>query len=364
MRFPATSDSGVNTRLNHIAETLSAMRLRAIESDRYFETIISSTATGILVADTRGNILLTNPAALALLGRPALAYVSALRPSWPGLADLLTDPVPSGSHTVGNLSVNTSVFTTHSGERRIIATLDDITPQLQAATVDSWTEMSRVLTHEIMNGIAPVISIADTLMQRDDHSRPYLTDALEAISESSRSLSNFVERYNRITRVPAPEPTDFPISPLINQAITLTTPPQPIPTDTPAGSDSCPSPDIHIGLPAVPVTIHADRGQILQVLVNLLKNAREASPSHITITARSAGATPGAMITITVENDGQPIPPADADRIFTPFFTTKPGGNGIGLSLSRRIITLNHGTLTLTSTIPVTRFTLNLPASL
>lgn len=70
------------------------------------------------------------------------------------------------------------------------------------------------------------------------------------------------------------------------------------------------------------------------------------------------------MITITVENDGQPIPPADADRIFTPFFTTKPGGNGIGLSLSRRIITLNHGTLTLTSTIPVTRFTLNLPASL
>lgn len=438
MRFPVTPDRSVNTSLNRIADILAAMRLKAIETDRYFETIISSTATGLLVADTRGNILLTNPAALRLLRRPALAYVSALRPAWTPLADLLADPRP-GTHTIRNLAVNTSLFTTRTGEHRIIVTLDDISAQLEAATVDSWVEMSRVLTHEIMNGIAPIVSISDTLLARDDRTRPYLTDGLEAIGDSSRSLRDFVERYNRVTRVPAPRPTDFPLTPLLTQALTLTnlhtpsilqstaptnsqnalthlipiTPIIPITHISPIlqlissirhispirpihSAKSATAPAITLTLPVTPITLHADRSQILQVLINLLKNAREATPTRITITATltptfSHSASPShsphltdlkylkdlkdskhlkdskdltspSHLTLTIENDGQPIPPSDADRIFTPFFTTKPGGSGIGLSLSRRIVTLNRGTLSLTSTAPRTRFTLTLPA--
>lgn len=455
MRFPVTPDRSVNTSLNRIADILAAMRLKAIETDRYFETIISSTATGLLVADTRGNILLTNPAALRLLQRPALAYVSALRPAWTPLADLLADPRP-GTHTIRNLAVNTSLFTTRTGEHRIIITLDDISAQLEAATVDSWVEMSRVLTHEIMNGIAPIVSISDTLLARDDRTRPYLTDGLEAIGDSSRSLRDFVERYNRVTRVPAPRPTDFPLTPLLTQALTLTNLHTPSPLQSTAGSDisassfqstttpthsqnalshlipitpitpithissilqlispirhigpirpihstkSATAPAITLTLPVTPITLHADRSQILQVLINLLKNAREATPTRITITATltptfSHSASPShsphltdlkylkdsndlkdskhlkdskdltspSHLTLTIENDGQPIPPSDVDRIFTPFFTTKPGGSGIGLSLSRRIVTLNRGTLSLTSTAPRTRFTLTLPA--
>ena len=449
MRFPVTPDRSVNTSLNRIADILAAIRLKAIETDRYFETIISSTATGLLVADTRGNILLTNPASLRLLQRPALAYVSALRPAWTPLADLLADPHP-GTHTIRNLAVNTSLFTTRTGDRRIIVTLDDISAQLEAATVDSWVEMSRVLTHEIMNGIAPIVSISDTLLARDDRTRPYLTDGLEAIGDSSRSLRDFVERYNRVTRVPAPRPTDFPLTPLLTQALTLTNlhTPSPSPIQSTAGSDisassfqstttptqsqnslahlipiapitpithispilqlispirhispirpiystkSATAPAITLTLPVTPITLHADRSQILQVLINLLKNAREATPTRITITATltphstdlkdsndfkdpndfkdltdlkdpKKSPPPSSHLTLTIENDGQPIPPSDADRIFTPFFTTKPGGSGIGLSLSRRIVTLNRGTLSLTSTAPRTRFTLTLPA--
>lgn len=439
MRFPVTPDRSVNTSLNRIADILAAMRLKAIETDRYFETIISSTATGLLVADTRGNILLTNPAALRLLQRPALAYVSALRPAWTPLADLLADPHP-GTHTIRNLAVNTSLFTTRTGEHRIIVTLDDISAQLEAATVDSWVEMSRVLTHEIMNGIAPIVSISDTLLARDDRTRPYLTDGLEAIGDSSRSLRDFVERYNRVTRVPAPRPTDFPFTPLLTQALTLTnlhtpsilqsTAPTnsqnalthliPIAPITPIthispilqlissirhispirpihSAKSATAPAITLTLPVTPITLHADRSQILQVLINLLKNAREATPTRITITATltfshsahtshspstsysphlkglndlkdskhlkdSKDLTSPSHLTLTIENDGQPIPPSDVDRIFTPFFTTKPGGSGIGLSLSRRIVTLNRGTLSLTSTTPRTRFALTLPA--
>ena len=388
MRFPVTPDRSVNTSLNRIADILAAMRLKAIETDRYFETIISSTATGLLVADTRGNILLTNPAALRLLQRPALAYVSALRPAWTPLADLLADPRP-GTHTIRNLAVNTSLFTTRTGEHRIIITLDDISAQLEAATVDSWVEMSRVLTHEIMNGIAPIVSISDTLLARDDRTRPYLTDGLEAIGDSSRSLRDFVERYNRVTRVPAPRPTDFPLTPLLTQALTLTN----LPTPTTLQSTTGIQPAITLTLPVTPITLHADRSQILQVLINLLKNAREATPTRITITATltptfshsahtshsphltdlndlkdskhlkdSKDLTSPSHLTLTIENDGQPIPPSDVDRIFTPFFTTKPGGSGIGLSLSRRIVTLNRGTLSLTSTTPRTRFALTLPA--
>ena len=328
MRFPVTPDRSVNTSLNRIADILAAMRLKAIETDRYFETIISSTATGLLVADTRGNILLTNPAALRLLQRPALAYVSALRPAWTPLADLLADPRP-GTHTIRNLAVNTSLFTTRTGERRIIVTLDDISAQLEAATVDSWVEMSRVLTHEIMNGIAPIVSISDTLLSRDDRTRPYLTDGLEAIGDSSRSLRDFVERYNRVTRVPAPPAHRLPPHPPPHPSPHPHQPPHapsPLQSTAPTNSQnalthlipiapitpithispilqlissirhispirpihsakSATAPAITLTLPVTPITLHADRSQILQVLINLLKNAREATPTRITITA-------------------------------------------------------------------------------
>lgn len=368
LRFPTTTDRRINSTLNRIAESLADLRLRVIETEKYYESITSAIATGVLVVTHRGHVLIANPAALRLLGRSALTRVSSLRDSWPELADLL-DPFPAHNidTTVRELAVKTTSFVTHDGSPRLIVTLDDISLQLTDESVRSWTDMTRVLSHEIMNGLAPVISIADTLRLRHTASASspddYMTRGLDAILESTRSLNRFVTDYRSLSSLPAPIPTVFPLRPLIDHAIHLA-------ESLSDAEITHGSVTFRLDLPYRPVDVRADRGQVSQVLLNLIKNAVEAHAEHITIRVRSNADTPIPNNTITptrvsidIENDGTPISADDAGHIFTPFFTTRQGGSGIGLSLSRRLILANGGTLTLTSLpgAPVTRFTLTLP---
>ncbi len=413
MRFPTDTDPEVNTALNRIAQNLSDLRSRVIETEKYYQSITDTVATGVLVIAPTGHIHLANPAAIRLLDRPAITHISSLRPSWPELCDLLHTPTPGIDTTVRNLAVKTTSFTTHKGDTLLIATLDDISSQLATANLETWKEMSRILTHEIMNGIAPVVSIADTLKLRYDGQEDYMTHGLDAISDSTRSLKNFVANYKRLTVLPPPEPTDFDLTPLLQTAIDLATSDltisnlansSPLTNDLPTFRPICNdynnsnpdttqnhhpespqftlttqnrhtgspqftlttqnshagSPQFTLTLPESPVTVHADRSQVLQVLINLIKNAIEANATVIAIRISQPA---NRRITLDIENDGTPLTPDTATRIFTPFFTTKLHGTGIGLSLSQRIITANHGTLNLTTPPdnPTTRLTLTLP---
>lgn len=417
MRFPTDTDPEVNTALNRIAQNLSDLRSRVIETEKYYQSITDTVATGVIVIAPTGHIHLANPAALRLLDRPAITHISSLRPTWPELYALLHTPSPGIDTTVRDLAVKTTSFITHKGDTLLIATLDDISSQLATATLETWKEMSRILTHEIMNGIAPVVSIADTLKLRYDGHEDYMTHGLDAISDSTRSLKNFVANYKRLTVLPLPEPTDFDLIPLLQTAIDLTTSDlttrpntasdlttSPLTNAIPTSQSICndynnPDPDTtqnhhpeslhfvhptqnnhpespqlvhptqnrHAGspqftltLPESPARVHADRSQVLQVLINLIKNAIEANATVIAIRISHPA---NHRITLDIENNGTPLTPDTATRIFTPFFTTKPHGTGIGLSLSRRIITANRGTLNLTTppSNPTTRLTLTLP---
>lgn len=366
LRFPTTADRHINLTLNRIAESLSDLRIRVSETEKYYESITSAIATGVIVVSDGGHVLLTNPAALRLLGRPALTHISSLRDSWPELVDLL-DPLPADNKdtTVRQLAVKTTSFVTRGGHRRLIVTLDDISLQLTGESVRSWTDMTRVLSHEIMNGIAPVTSIADTLRLRyisDPPEGDYMTRGLDTILESTRSLSRFVANYRSLSSLPAPVPEIFPLRPLIDHTIQLARNLDEDPTTAQEVT-------FRLDLPLSPVSVRADRGQTGQVLLNLIKNAIEAGAARITIRIRqhtpnlpTPAPTPG-RVSIDIENDGQPISAENTERIFTPFFTTRQGGSGIGLSLSRRLVLANGGNLTLTSTpsAPITRFTLTLP---
>lgn len=363
LRFPANSDSEVNATLNRIAQSLSALRIRISETEKYYESITDTVATGVIVITPTGHIILANPAALSLLGRQALTRLSALSDSWPELTRLL-DGLPSGLNaTVRNLAVKTSTFTRHDGLRLLIVTLDDITRQLEDTAVETWSEMSRVLTHEIMNGIAPVVSIAETLRMRYDGDNDYMTRGLDVISSSTRGLKDFVGNYRRISSLPLPEKSQFDLRPLIEDCISLARAGFSAPTDLYPDTIAPVSPrkpDFIVSLPSVSLPLFADRDQLRQVIVNLIKNAVEAGATHIAIRASIADTT----IRIEIENDGHPIPSEIAPRIFTPFFTTRPQGSGIGLSLSRRLVMANGGSLSLSSapaTTP-TRFRLTLPA--
>ncbi|MCM1076106.1 MAG: ATP-binding protein [Bacteroides sp.] len=358
LRFPTSTDRRLNEFLNRIARSLAALRMKVIETEKYYETITDSIATGVIVITSSGHVILANPSALRLLGRPALTHISSLNQSWSELAELLSTPTAGIDTTIRNIAIKTTSFTRHDGQQLTLVTLDDISAQLAAASVETWEEMTRVLTHEIMNGIAPVISLSETLRLRHTLDHPdssgtlnedYLTHGLDAISDSSRSLKEFVGNYRRLTIIPTPSASDFPLRPLLDHVITI--------AHTIAHpDDSGKHAEFTLYLPTYDPIIHADRSQISQVLINLIKNAIEASATEITIrvsvpmTHHIAAPQPSDnKITVEICNNGTPITAETAHRIFTPLFTTKQGGNGIGLSLSRRMILANHGTLVLKS---------------
>ena len=185
-----------------------------------------------------------------------------------------------------------------------------------------------------MNSLAPVTSLSDTLLQID---RPLDSDVkrgLETISATSRRLVTFVDGYRRFTRIPAPQREPFEVRELIRQAVVLT-----------AAEDDL---RIHVDIDPADTMIYADKTQLGQVAVNLLKNAREAiagrPDGEIEIRSRIDAAE---HVVIDLSNHGGAIPAEVAENIFTPFYTTKPDGSGIGLSLSRRIMQLHGGSLRL-----------------
>lgn len=344
LRFPETTDRSVNVKLNRITACLSRMKRLAVESDRFHEAILTDIATGVMVYDKNGHVEVHNPALLTLLNRPAIANIRSLTGSDAVLSEFLRNAVAGSSLQHNGVAVKVTTFRCHDGEEWRIATFDDITSQLEGKSVEAWVDMSRVLTHEIMNGIAPILSVADSLRCRYKGAEEYMHAGLRAISESSDGLKKFVERYNMITRVPQPEPDRFDIVPLVEDCIEL------LRGDT--------NISMRCKAPVNGLIVYADRGQIHQVLVNLLKNALETDARKVLV---SCSVTQSGYAMVMVEDDGTPIPPEISERIFTPFFTTKLSGSGVGLSLSRRIVIINGGTLTLSPGGPATRFILTLP---
>lgn len=347
LRFPVTGDKEVNGMLNRITMRLSDMKKVAVENDRFYEAILTDIATGVMVYDSKGYIHTHNPALLQLLDRQALTSVDSLRGSDGVLAAFLSDATPGSSMQLGNLAIKVTLFGRHDGEQLRIATFDDITSQLEGKSVEAWMDMSRVLTHEIMNGIAPVLSVAESLRMRYQGNEAYMFTGLRAISESCEGLKNFVERYNSVTRIAAPEPEMFDMVPLLEDCISLI-------SNMNDGLEA----SIGLTVPLGRLMVYADRGQIHQVMMNLIKNAAETDATRIKV---SCGVLNTGKVIVSIEDNGAPVPPEISERIFTPFFTTKSNGSGIGLSLSRRLAIENHGTLTLSQGSATTKFVVSLP---
>ena len=204
---------------------------------------------------------------------------------------------------------------------------------MEANEIESWQKLIRVMGHEIMNSITPIISLSETLSTREvEYSR--MQQGMQVIHKRSKGLLEFVENYRRITRIPTPVKEKVRLSELFNGIAEL------LPEDS--ISFTTPIPDI---------SIRIDRTQIEQVLINLIKNAIEAcaevpSPQ---IQVKSSVSETG-TVSITVSDNGPGILPEVLDKIFIPFFTTKENGSGIGLSLCKQIMHLHSGNITARST--------------
>ena len=329
-----------NRTLNRLRNIFDKERHEIIEQEKYFGLMLDHVKTGIAVIEKDGRVTYCNKTALSLLGIATFGHIRQLRSvsdslyaSFRTIADGNEERASyyneSGKMTI---SLTASQATIGKDNVRIIA-FNDISNEIAENEQQSWSKLIRVLTHEIMNTITPIASLSDTLMTFDGADDD-IRNGLSTISESSKGLIKFVDSYRNLTRVAPPVKKAFYFKELAERVINLTR------EQTIMSGAICTYVE-----KSEDVLLYADEGQITQILINLVKNAVQAEAKNIEITAEI---NLSEQIIINVTNDGNPISKESQEEIFVPFFTTKQEGTGIGLSLSRQIMRLHNGSLSLT----------------
>lgn len=345
----ATEERIINESLNRILQILLQAKADAKEREKYYEMIMNSVNTGIVVINEKGFVLQQNSESLRLLGLPVFTHIRQLERIDEKLAERFTDLQPGEKYHLSfrnergavNLSIRVSE-TVLKGERVKLIAMNDIHGEMEDKEVDTWIRLTRVLTHEIMNSVTPITSISSTLLSRHDEMKEELRNGLELISDTGKGLISFVESYRRFTHIPTPQPTLFYVGRFIERMTQL------------ASHHHASHIAIQADIRPDDLILYADEDLIGQVVLNLLKNAIQAiGPDHPDgqIMVR-ASCNSNESIVIEISNNGPTIPPEEAEHIFTPFFTTKEGGSGIGLSVARQIMRLSGGSISLKSNAP------------
>ena len=336
MQGVSKNDRILHQSLNRIKAFLQHTREEQMEREKYYEKILNMVDAGIMVVDSHDNVLQHNQAALRLLDTDVLTHLNQVKTK-------LKDE---------HLSKHETATMIKDKPVRIIA-ISDVSHELSNQEIDSWIKLIRVLTHEIMNTITPVTSLSETLLkelEEDMHwegrfatcpNSPKEKDLridLETIHKTGTELLSFVNNYRRFTHVPQPQPSLFYVEPFLNRMAML-----------------C-NHEASIEVSPKDLIVYADESLIAHVVTNLLKNAVEAikekkstevsEDKHAFIRIK-AYANEQEAIVIDVTNNAGIIPDDIAAHIFIPFFTTKKEGSGIGLSLSRQIMRVSGGTLSL-----------------
>jgi signal transduction histidine kinase len=317
----------------------------------YLEAVVRHVGVALVGFTAEGEVTLFNTAARRLLGLPGLAHLDALGSVSAELVSTLRTLESgrralvrvAGEERTLELVVYASRFQLGGGEQTL-ASLQDIRQELEEKEMAAWQQLTRVLTHEIMNSMAPIQSLAETtrgLVASPERANPDAADqALETIGRRASGLVSFVESYRSLSRLPRPTFAIVEARPLLEQIARLM-----------RSSAREAGVALDVDAPGT-VELAADAEQIEQVLINLTLNAIQASSglpgARVTLSA-DAGATGRARI--HVSDNGPGILPEVQERVFVPFFSTKPGGSGIGLGLSRQIMRLHGGTLTVQSAL-------------
>lgn len=318
-------------------------RLKKLESQQHFyEILLSKINFAIMVIDAGGKIEWINKAALNLFDKHRvrklydLAHVSL---SLPEELDLLipheTKIIRFQQEKVHRQMAATALSFSLNGKTLKLISLQNIDSVLEESESDAWKKLIRVLTHEIMNSLSPIISLSETFTDPDDETKDLMPKAMQTIHRRSKGLIDFVNNYQKLTKIPPPVKTIFPVEDLLEDISQLLKPNKLFFT---------------YSIEKENLMLNADRSQIEQVMINLIKNACESSiseiPTQVHVTANRDNYQ---RTLIQVEDNGQGILPEVLDKIFVPFFTTKSKGSGIGLSICRQIINLHGGSISVAS---------------
>ncbi|EXY65624.1 sensor histidine kinase [Bacteroides fragilis] len=334
----------INRALNRVGRILYNVKSETVQQEKYYELIMDCVNTGVLVLNENGAVYQKNNEALRLLGLNVFTHIRQLNKvdiqlmkkiefCRPG--DKIQTIFNNERGTI-NLSIRVSGITVREEQLRILA-FNDINSELDEKEIDSWIRLTRVLTHEIMNSVTPITSLSETLLSLADTRDEEIRRGLQTISTTGKGLLSFVESYRRFTRIPTPEPSLFYVKAFIDRMVELA-----------RHQNKCDNITFHIDITPADLIVYADENLISQVVINLLKNAIQAidtqADGKIEIQGRCNAAE---EVLIEIKNNGPAIPSDIADHIFIPFFTTKEGGSGIGLSISRQIMRLSGGSITL-----------------
>jgi two-component system, NtrC family, nitrogen regulation sensor histidine kinase NtrY len=355
IRFASGKERGesfeaVNREFNEVLEAFRKTRAEKEANLLFLNTLVQHLSTGILAFDTGFHALVSNNAAFQLLGVYRLHHLHDLPAQHTELAQfvsqlktkgkLLYQPEPGRQIAVQGVCLNLQ------GRPMSLLTLQNIHPELQRKEVDAWRDLTRVLRHEMMNSITPIVSLVDTAREIVRHDLPPsesasdLSEALDIVATRSRSLMDFVEAYRNFTSVPAPRLTETSLQKIFARVGQLAAPE--LKASNIAWNSSVQPPDL---------VLLADAGQLEMVLLNLIKNAREALADQAAAQIQlTAGLDTKGRPFIVVEDNGPGIAAELLEEIFIPFFTTKLTGTGVGLSISRQIMQLHGGDLRVQST--------------
>jgi len=360
----------LNQAFNEVIEAFQKTRAAKEEHFNYLQTVVQHVTTGIIVFTKNGRISMVNNAFKRMFRNSNLRFISDVEMIDNNLSELLINIKAGESELVKvfydnellQLSVRATEFRMQ-GEDFVLVSLQNIHSELEAKEMDSWQKLIRVLTHEIMNSITPIVSLSSTVktLLIDDESVKLKSEideddvesaqsALNTIERRSQSLLNFVQVYRNLTRIPKPNFRHFPVKDLFDNVEQLLLP----------KIKEC---NIQFKYRIVPpsLSLTADPDLIEQVLINLLINSLHAVQNteqpRIQVLATAEGIN---HVNIAVSDNGYGIKPDNLEQIFVPFFTSKKEGSGIGLSLSREIMRLHKGNITVKSKPNIeTRFTLH-----
>lgn len=347
-------------------EALTRLRNSRQEKDTeylFYKNIVMHVGIGLVIFnDTTGKIEIFNSAARKLLKVNNANALGDLKEVDPNLVHTFLRLKTGGRELmrlkVGEDIVQLSIYAielTLRGENMKLISLQNIQSELEEKEMEAWQNLVRVLTHEIMNSVTPISSLAGTMeaeindhlkgpdeksLQKDQLSDIHLS--LQTISKRSENLIQFVKEFRSLTHIPKPRLQTFLVCTLLDEICML-------------HKNELAEKKIKLSVNIDPpdLTLLADRGLIEQVLINLVKNAiqsfdEDQEAKVITVTA---SVTEKSRPVISVRDNGSGIDPEALEKIFIPFFTTKKSGSGIGLSLSRQVMRQHQGTLTVKSTV-------------
>ena len=351
-------DAELKDAFNKILEQFQDARAERDLKAGYLDTVVRHVPVPFVAARDDGTLSLVNNPAKRLTGLPGMHRLDDLAELDPGLPDELRSIAAGQQRLIQtrlrDIPVELRVSVSEirmGGEAERLYSIENLSGELSARESSAWRNLIRVLTHEIMNTLTPVTSLAQTtagMLDDPDAAAEDIREAVKTIGRRSEGLIKFVSTYRELMHLPTPEPELLTVSTLFRDIALL-------------NQDELRDMDFSVDVVPESLAVMADRKLLDQVLINLLKNAIDAVADEPSPSIRlRAGLEFGRTLLIVADN-GSGIPEEILDQVFIPFFTTKRHGSGIGLSLSRQIMTAHGGNIVVESDAAGTRIKLVFP---